>query len=64
MTKGAVRISTLLLAVSAAAASAQTTAGGEFRVNTYTTGAQADARAAMEPDGDFVVVWTSDGQSA
>src|SRR5687768_13869952 len=43
-------------------ASAQTPARGEFRVNTYTTGNQGGARAAMEPDGDFVVVWTSNGQ--
>ena len=45
------------------AASAQVPAGGEFRVNTYTTGAQGSSgRPAMEPDGDFVVVWTSIGQ--
>jgi hypothetical protein len=44
------------------AASAQTPAGPEFRINTYTTGHQMIARPAMEPDGDFVVVWTSDGQ--
>ena len=31
-------------------------------MNTYTTGVQSDARAAMEPDGDFVVVWASVGQ--
>ena len=54
----------LLLGV--AAVSAQTPAGGEFRVNTYTTERQYDARPAMEADGDFVVVWTSylqDGDS-
>jgi hypothetical protein len=45
-----------------AAASAQTPAGGEFRINTYTTGRQQFPRQAMEPDGDFVVVWTSDAQ--
>jgi hypothetical protein len=45
-----------------AAATAQTPAGGEFRVNTYTTNRQATARVAMEPDGDFVVVWESMGQ--
>src|SRR5688572_5414417 len=44
------------------AASAQIPAGGEFRVNTFTTGAQIQARAAMEPDGDFVVVWTGSAQ--
>ena len=57
----AIRTAVVVLAV-AATASAQTPAGGEFRVNTYTTGRQDIARAAMEPDGDFVVVWTSFGQ--
>ena len=55
---GACAVSLALTAV----ASAQTPAGGEFRVNTYTTGHQAAARLAMEPDGDFVVVWSSYGQ--
>ena len=45
-----------------AVASAQTPAGGEFRVNTSTAGFQGAARAAMEPDGDFVVVWQADVQ--
>jgi hypothetical protein len=44
------------------AASAQTPAGGEFQVNTYTTGQQFIVRAAMGADGDFMVVWTSFGQ--
>ena len=43
----------------AAVASAQVPAGPEFRVNTYTTGDQGFPRPAMEPDGDFVVVWPS-----
>ena len=43
----------------AAVASAQTPAGGEFRVNTYTTSYQSYSRPAMELDGDFVVVWES-----
>jgi hypothetical protein len=47
----------------AAAASAQTPAGGEFRVNTYTTGRQSYARAATAPNGDFVIVWSSDDGS-
>jgi hypothetical protein len=46
----------------ASAASAQTPAGGEFRVNTYTTNGQVLAGLAMEPDGDFVVAWTSRDQ--
>ena len=35
--------------------------GPEFRVNTYTTGNQYfHTRVAVDQDGDFVVVWTSD----
>jgi S-layer family protein len=58
MMKAAIRTATLLLAF-AAAASAQTPAGGEFRVNTNPTSGYAVPRSAMEPDGDFVVVWGS-----
>jgi hypothetical protein len=47
-------LSLLLIGV----ASAQTP-GGEFRVNTYTTSSQSGSSLAMEPDGDFVVVWQS-----
>jgi len=36
--------------------------GGEFRVNQYTTGAQAYPAVAMDADGDFLVTWQSDGQ--
>ncbi|MEM8560104.1 MAG: hypothetical protein AAGG50_19980, partial [Bacteroidota bacterium] len=36
--------------------------GDEFRVNTYTTGRQSTASAAMDADGNFAVVWSSDGQ--
>jgi hypothetical protein len=57
----AVAATAALLALSAAA-TAQTRAGGEFQVNAYTTAGQSGARLAMEPDGDFVVVWDSDGQ--
>src|SRR5262245_10969761 len=34
--------------------------GGEFRVNTYTTGSQEVPTVASDPDGNFVVVWASD----
>jgi hypothetical protein len=37
--------------------------GGEFQVNTYTTGAQYEVSAAASGVGDLVVVWTS-GRSA
>ena len=33
---------------------------GEFRVNTYTTGYQADPSVAIDESGNFVVVWASD----
>jgi hypothetical protein len=36
--------------------------GAEFRVNSYTTGAQEAPSVAMDSDGDFVVTWTSKGQ--
>ena len=36
--------------------------GGEFRVNTYTTASQDRTAVAADPDGDFVVVWESNGQ--
>jgi hypothetical protein len=36
--------------------------GAEFRVNTYTASIQYRAAVAMDPPGNFVVVWTSDGQ--
>lgn len=35
------------------------TQGGEFRMNTYTTGAQSEQSVAMDSDGDFVVTWAS-----
>ncbi len=35
--------------------------GSEFQVNTYTTSDQSYSDVAVEPDGDFVIVWHSDG---
>ncbi len=37
--------------------------GSQFQVNSYNTGAQFGADIAMTPNGDFVVVWTSNGSS-
>jgi hypothetical protein len=37
-------------------------AGGEFRINTYTTGWQSTAAVAVNGDGNFVVTWVSYGQ--
>jgi hypothetical protein len=36
--------------------------GGEFQVNSFTTGVQNSPSVAMDADGDFVVAWESDGQ--
>ncbi len=36
--------------------------GGEFQVNTVTSGDQGDPDVAMSASGDFVVTWASDGQ--
>ena len=35
--------------------------GGQFQVNTYTTGDQRNPSVAADADGDFVVVWESYG---
>ena len=37
------------------------TDGSEFQINSYTTSAQTYSRLAVDPYGDFVVVWRSDG---
>lgn len=37
--------------------------GGEFQVNTYTTNAQTRSSVAADAQGDFVVVWHSQGSS-
>jgi hypothetical protein len=36
--------------------------GGEFRVNTFTTGTQTLPQVAMDANGDFVITWISAGQ--
>lgn len=37
--------------------------GGEFLINTYTTGEQSQASAAVAPGGDFIVAWQSNGSA-
>jgi len=44
-------------------ASSGTPLGGEFQVNTYTTGYQRKPSVAADSVGDFVVVWESNGSS-
>ncbi|MEM7344608.1 MAG: hypothetical protein AAF485_10220, partial [Chloroflexota bacterium] len=39
-----------------------TAQGGEFQVNSYTTGNQTRPSVGVDAEGDFVVVWESDGQ--
>jgi hypothetical protein len=41
--------------------SAGTPQGSQFQVNSYTTGGQTGAAVSMDSDGDFVVVWASEG---
>ena len=42
--------------------SSGTPQGAEFRINTYTTNSQQDQSVAMDPNGNFVVAWSSSGQ--
>jgi Ca2+-binding RTX toxin-like protein len=35
--------------------------GGEFRVNSFTTGSQYSPSIAIDADGDFVIAWAGDG---
>jgi uncharacterized repeat protein (TIGR01451 family) len=39
-----------------------TAVGGEFRVNTEASGAQASPSVALDADGDFVIAWQSNAQ--
>ena len=39
-----------------------TKSGSEFQINTYTAGSQFDSAVTTLTNGNFVVVWTSDGQ--
>src|SRR4030095_3079589 len=48
-----------LLSLLTSVAFAQTPAGAEFQVNSYTTGSQAYPAACAAPNGSAVVVWES-----
>ena len=50
-------LAAVLAAAGAERAAAQVPAGGEFQVNTYTTGAQFSSSASSDEAGRFVVVW-------
>jgi hypothetical protein len=52
----------LALLVLPGSVAAQIPMGGEFRVNTYTTGSQYNSAVAGDEDGNFVVVWPAAGQ--
>jgi hypothetical protein len=54
------RLLAICLALVAVPALAQSPAGPEFRVNTYTTGGQYGSSVAADSTGAFVVTWTSD----
>ena len=41
---------------------AGTSRGREFQVNTYTEDSQSGPSAAMDSSGNFIIVWTSEGQ--
>jgi hypothetical protein len=55
-----VAVAVFAVGLSASWVSAQVPAGGEFRVNTYTTDSQYGPAVASDAVGNFVVAWTSD----
>ncbi len=54
----------LLIGVTPAAVWGQGPAGGEFAVNTYTTGSQSAPAVAVDAHGDFMAVWSTAGAIA
>ena len=62
MKRRAVSFTFLLSALAATAAFAQSRAGGEFRVNTFTTGSQSAPSSAARRDGSWMVAWESEGE--
>ena len=55
-----VRFWAAIVFLASARVHAQVPAGGEFRVNAYTLHHQASPSIAVERDGDFILVWSSD----
>src|SRR5262245_54391576 len=53
----------LLLLMQPGVATAQPPLGGDFAVNSYTTGNQERPAVAAGPAGDFVVAWASNGST-
>jgi hypothetical protein len=62
MTRGRASAVAFVLTMPWAAAAQPIPAGGEFRVNTYTTQDQRYPAVAIDGQGQFVVVWQSYGQ--
>jgi hypothetical protein len=56
-------VASALALAAALPAAAQVPTGAEFQVNTYTSSYQGDSSVAMDPDGEFLVVWKSYGSS-
>jgi hypothetical protein len=52
----------LLCSLTCSAVWAQDPVGAEFQVNSYTTGSQRRPAVASDANGNFVVVWSSNGQ--
>ena len=59
--KVTVLLSAAVLVAVSAFAQHPVPSGSEFRVNTYTTGGQYSPSVAHQPDGGFIVVWSSAG---
>jgi hypothetical protein len=57
-----VAMALVAVVIAAGGAGAQAPVGSEFQVNTHTTAAQMRVDADSDAAGNFVVVWTSDGQ--
>ena len=61
--RGALLLFAVLTLVPSAGWSQGNPLGTEFRVNTYTTDAQAEPSVAADSSGNFIVVWQSEGTS-
>jgi hypothetical protein len=60
---GRIVLGMAVVAAMSGAAWAQVKAGGEFQVNTYTTGLQLFSVIAVERDADFTIAWVGSDSS-